>query len=64
VVCRRGGCAVQDEPGSRRSYWHAKTTIEYNLKISASSSDAAAGGLSERASEPLKGSTAASSWAH
>jgi hypothetical protein len=52
VVCRRGGCAVQDEPGSRRSYWHAKTTIEYNLKSSASSSDAAAGGLSERASEP------------
>jgi hypothetical protein len=28
VVCRRGGCAVQDEPGSRRSYCHAKATIQ------------------------------------
>jgi hypothetical protein len=28
VVCRRGGCAVQDEPGSRRSYCHAEATIQ------------------------------------
>jgi hypothetical protein len=29
VVCRRGGCAVQDEPGLRRSYCHAKATIQH-----------------------------------
>ena len=60
-MCRRGGCAVQDEPGSRRSYCHAKATIKHKQRKPALTRRLE-GSEGERAR--LKGSTAASSWAH
>ena len=55
VVCRTGGCAVQDEPGSRRSYCHAEATIQHWQSEQGKLSDAAAGGRASQAKGKYRG---------